>query len=137
MATGAPDGRCPPEATAALKAFEAAQERLLDVETDLALVDDEARRIRKLGAERLKSLLRTEAPLDDVQAARDTTDATLAETHGRADLLRSRAAHHALEREACLLTVGLCVAAARDDAPDLVVRFEKLARLNGEVAQSN
>ncbi len=124
----------PAEVELALGAFEAAAERLLDVETDLALVEDEATRLRGEHAQWVRRLTEEGAPPQQIAEVRDREERLLADVGARGDVLRARAGRAAGERETRLTTLALLVLYARERVTEMDERYEELERVNREVA---
>ena len=119
----------------ALDVLEASSERLLDVETDLALVEDEVSRVRAEHAKLVRRMAADGASPKAIGEVRDREEWRLAELGGRGDVLRARAGRLGREREVALTTVALLVLFARGRVAGLEARYEELEGVNREVAE--
>ena len=128
-----PDAR-PNEVTRTLASLEEWRDRQIEVETDLALVDDEIGRINTAARRHADALAATGAPTDEVARVDADAERAVMELDIRADDLRARAAAHAKASDEALGSLAMLVMFGRDRAPDLAGRYAELERLNREVA---
>jgi len=124
----------PADVQQALNVHEAASEGLLDVQTDLALVDDEVSRVRARYARRVRRMAAEGAPPEAIAETREQEERLLADHGGRGDVLRAREGRLGKEREAAWATVALLVLFAKGRVEGLDARYDELERLNREVA---